>query len=182
MWGASPRLHTKPAQVAACAEAPQAKTKPSIWEKKIWLRQILSFCKVATKILLLESSIICSWVIWALESIAWDGRHFKFKCRSQHYGRNSDINTKQLQSSPSCFPLLSPPKAKTEKNKCVNPRVFTFSQRKEKLRRTCFGSMESQTSEGSIWRRLLWKGELFLYCAVNSERGQLPHNWSSFKT
>lgn len=76
-----------------------------------------------------------------------DAGHFQFKCRSQHYGT---VILTLNSSSPSCFPLLSPPKAKTEKNKCINPRAFTVSQRKEKLRRTGFGSMESQNSEGSI--------------------------------
>lgn len=40
------------------------------------------------------------------------------------------ILTLNSSSRPSFFPLLAPPKAKTEKNKCIELRFFTFSQEK----------------------------------------------------
>jgi len=44
-----PRLHTKTLQAAACAEATQDTTMPSIWDKKLGLQQFVSFSKVAGK-------------------------------------------------------------------------------------------------------------------------------------
>lgn len=119
------------------------------------------FARWQAKILLLEGNIIGLLVTWALESIVQDARHFKFKWRSQHYGRNSDINTKQLQYSPSFFPLLVPPKAKTEKNKCIKLRAFTFPQEKRIKERHFSVTWSPKSLEEAFEEDCSWKVKSF---------------------
>lgn len=84
------------------AETTQAKMMLNVWENKLRLQQILSFCKVQAKILLLERNIIICLLL-ILSSGELFARCWTFSVQVQKPTLwHSDINTKQLQ------PILLP--------------------------------------------------------------------------